>query len=75
MVDRPQDFVDKEIENTENLSAAEIKKMRRKANKAKAAEEKKLSIQPNPLTVCFFYIKGLYLLIVIFCKNITETLR
>lgn len=51
MVNRPEDFLDKEIENTENLDAAELKKMRRKANKAKAVEKKKLNNLPNPILV------------------------
>ncbi|KAI1725387.1 NMDA receptor-regulated protein 1 domain-containing protein [Ditylenchus destructor] len=40
MVERPEDFHEKIAEDSENMSAAELRKMRRKANKAKAAEEK-----------------------------------
>lgn len=38
MIDRPGDFEEKPIEGAENMSAAELRKMRRKANKAKAQE-------------------------------------
>uniref|UniRef100_A0A914HAH5 Uncharacterized protein n=1 Tax=Globodera rostochiensis TaxID=31243 RepID=A0A914HAH5_GLORO len=40
MIENPQKFVDKITEGEETLSASDLKKMRRKANKAKAAEEK-----------------------------------
>ncbi|KAH7731728.1 N-alpha-acetyltransferase 15NatA auxiliary subunit isoform 2 [Aphelenchoides avenae] len=38
MIDRPMDFEEKPIEGAENMSAAELRKLKRKANKAKAQE-------------------------------------
>ncbi|KAL3095428.1 hypothetical protein niasHS_007527 [Heterodera schachtii] len=40
MIETPQKFTDKVTEEEGNISAAEMKKMRRKANKVKAVEEK-----------------------------------
>uniref|UniRef100_A0A915D8S6 N-alpha-acetyltransferase 16, NatA auxiliary subunit n=1 Tax=Ditylenchus dipsaci TaxID=166011 RepID=A0A915D8S6_9BILA len=40
MVERPECFNEKIAENEENMSVAELRKLRRKANKAKAVEEK-----------------------------------
>jgi hypothetical protein len=40
MVENPQKFVDNSDKDETSVSAAELKKLKRKANKAKAAQEK-----------------------------------
>jgi len=40
MIEQPDKFTEKEFDGTENLSQAELRKLRRKANKAKAVKEK-----------------------------------
>jgi hypothetical protein len=40
MIENPQKFLEKSEKEETSISAAELKKMKRKANKAKAAQEK-----------------------------------
>lgn len=40
MFENPQKFLEKVAEGQENLSVSELKKLKRKANKAKAAQER-----------------------------------
>ena len=40
MIERPEKFSESEFGGVENLSQAELRKLRRKANKAKAVQEK-----------------------------------
>lgn len=47
MVEHPEKFDDQSALNSENMSAAELRKQRRKANKAKAAKNKEKELTQN----------------------------
>lgn len=51
MVEHPEKFNDQSANNSENMSAAELRKQRRKENKAKAVQDKEKETVQNNLVI------------------------